>query len=50
MAIYVSIVMYAVFYKNYIVDQFVYKLEVVITSPSFVALHLLVSEIAKCIA
>ena len=40
------------FYKNYIVYQNVYmfvlsELEVAITSPSFVALILLVSEIAK---
>ena len=43
------------FYKNYIVYQNVYmfvlsELEVAITSPSFVALYLMVSEIAKCIA
>ena len=43
------------FYKNYIVYQNFYmfvlsELEVSITSPSFVTLHLLVSEIAKCIA
>ena len=43
------------FYKNYIVYQLVYMfvwlgLEVAITSPSFVALYLMVSEIAKYIA
>ena len=43
------------FYKNYIVYRIVYmfvwsELEVAITSPNFVALLLLVSEIAKCIA
>ena len=43
------------FYKNYIVYQNVYmfvlsELEVAITSPSFVALNLMVSEIAKYIA
>ena len=40
------------FYKNYIVYQNVYMfvLEVAITSPSFVALNLMVSEIAKYIA
>ena len=43
------------FYKNYIVYQIVYmfvwsELEVAITSPSFVALYLMVSEIAKYIA
>ena len=38
------------FYKNYI-DMFVLsELEVAITSPSFVALNLMVSEIAKYIA
>ena len=40
------------FYKNYIVYQNVYmfvlsELEVAITSPSFVTLYLMVSEIAK---
>ena len=40
------------FYKNYNVYQIVYifELEISITSPSFVALHLLVYEIARCIA
>ena len=43
------------FYKNYIVYQNVYmfvlsELVVAITSPSFVALNLMVSEIAKYIA
>ena len=43
------------FYKNYIVYQIVYmlvwsELEFAITSPSFVTLYHLVSEIAKCIA
>ena len=43
------------FYKNYIVYPNVYmfilsELEVAITSPSFVALYLMVFEIAKCIA
>ena len=43
------------FYKNYIVYCIVYifvssELDVAITSPSFVALYFLVSEIAKCIA
>ena len=42
-------------YKNYIVYRIVYlfvcsELEVAITSPSFIALLLLVSEIAKYIA
>ena len=48
MAIYAPIVIYCLrlFYKNYIVFQIV----VVITAPSFIALHLLVPEIAKCIA
>ena len=43
------------FYRNYIVYRNVYmfvlsELEVAITSPSFVALYLMGSEIAKCIA
>ena len=40
------------FYKNYIVYRIVYMIRVMvaITSPSFVTLHHLVSEIAKCIA
>ena len=40
------------FYKNYIVyHMFLWsELQVAIMSPSFVTLHLLVSEIAKCIA
>ena len=57
MAIYVPIVMYGLrlFNKNYIVYQIVYmlvwsELEFAITSPSFVTLYHLVSEIAKCIA
>ena len=38
--------------NNYIVYQIVYILVqyVAITSPSFITLHLLVSEIVKCIA
>ena len=60
LAIYVPIVMYGlrlfiVVYKNYIVYQIVYmfvwsELGVAITSPSFVAIYLMVSEIAKYIA
>ena len=57
MAIYVPIIMYGLrlFYKTYIVYQNVYmfvlsELEDGITSPSFVALNLMVSEIAKYIA
>ena len=57
MAIYVPIIMYGLrlLYKNYIVYQNVYmfvlsELEVAITLPSFVALNLMVSEIAKYIA
>ena len=51
------IVMYdlRLFNKNYIVYRIAYifvcsEIEVAITSPSFVAVHFLVSEIAKCIA
>ena len=58
MAIYVPVVMYGlrlfiVVYKNYIVIFYVFvwsELEVAITSPSFVTLYLMVSEIAKYIA
>ena len=58
MAIYVPIIMYGLRLFNvvyYIVYQNVYmfvlsELEVAITSPSFVALNLMVSEIAKYIA
>ena len=54
MAIYVPIVMYCL--RLFIVvlqELFTYlydQLEVAITSASFVALYLMVSEIAKCIA
>ena len=46
---------FIVVYKNYIVYQIVYmfvwsELGVAITSPSFVAIYLMVSEIAKYIA
>ena len=50
MAIYVPIVMYGLRFTLF-TELFTYLYDqVAITSPSFVALHLLVFEIAKCIA
>ena len=55
MAIYAPIVMYCLRLFIVVLQELSYmflwsELEVAITSPSFIALHLLVSEIAKCIA
>ena len=60
MAIYVSIVMYCLRLFIVVLQElhclsnclhiFMIRVEVAIMSPSFVTLHLLVSEIAKCIA
>ena len=55
MPIYAPIIMYGLRLLNYIAYPIVYmflcsELEVSIISPSFVALHFLVSEIAKYIA
>ena len=54
MAIYAPIVMYSLRLFIVVLQELPNCLHVcmisVITSPSFIALHLLVSEIAKCIA
>ena len=60
MAIYVPIIVYGLRLFNVVLQELhcyqnVYmfvlsELEVAITSPSFIALYLMVSEIAKCIA
>ena len=57
MAIHVPIVMYCLRLCIFVLQELhclpnylLSKLEVAITSPSFVALYLMVSEIAKCIA
>ena len=60
MAIYVSIVMYGLRLFIVVLQELhclsnclhvcMIRVKVSITSPSFVTLHLLVSEIAKCIA
>ena len=57
MAIYVPIILYGLRLFNVVLHCLpkclhvcIIRLEVAITSPSFVALNLMVSEIAKCIA
>ena len=57
MAIHVPIVMYCLRLFMFVLQElhclpivYIFVLEVAITTPSFVALYLMVSEIVKCIA
>ena len=54
MLMYIPIVMHGLllFYKNYRIIHLLlsFEMSVSITLPSFIALHLILSEIVKCIA